>query len=68
MDRYDAYTIASQQFTIMQTSLNKDSDVARLIDDTLVACITRVSCFFSGACQVLLSILPGAACIYDTPN
>ncbi|EKM79422.1 hypothetical protein AGABI1DRAFT_113984 [Agaricus bisporus var. burnettii JB137-S8] len=39
--RYDAYTIASQQFTIMQTSLNKDSDVARLIDDTLVACITR---------------------------
>jgi hypothetical protein len=43
MDRYDAYTIASKQFTIMQTSLHNKYDAASLIDETLVACITRVS-------------------------
>lgn len=39
--RYDAYTIASKQFTVMQTALYDNKEAAKLIDQTLVECITK---------------------------
>lgn len=39
--RYDAYITASKQFTVMQTPLLDKHDAAKLIDQTLVECITR---------------------------
>ncbi|KAJ3573206.1 hypothetical protein NP233_g2580 [Leucocoprinus birnbaumii] len=39
--RYDAYTIASKQFTISQTQLMNKHEAALQIDHALVECITR---------------------------
>ncbi|KAF9454735.1 pyruvate decarboxylase THI3 [Macrolepiota fuliginosa MF-IS2] len=39
--RYDAYTIASKQFTILQTALVNKHEVAHQIDEALTVCITK---------------------------
>jgi len=41
-ERYDAYTIASKQFTVSQIQILNKNEAASQIDYALVECITRV--------------------------